>query len=160
MEISNPIALQYVTNKGLASQLNAQNKQLPVKSDRFAVENKVPAPTEDEERLRSEADKKKTQSANINENDNLNKTGEEQGNNSSTSQNQLFNPNQTTFPLSPVTPRNLAENSNLSQQITSEQDAAVLSKEKEQLSGPIQSYLETSALSSKPTNLARIDYFI
>jgi len=160
MEISNPIASQYVTNQGLASQLNTQNKQLPVKSERFAVDNKVPAPTEDEERLRSEADKKKTQSANIDENNDINKASDEQDNNSSNQQNQLLNTNQQNYPLSPATPRNLAESSTESQQLTSEQNATVLSKEKEPVSGPIQSYIETSALSSEPSNIARIDYFI
>ena len=160
MEISNPIALQYVTNQGLASQLNNQNKQLPVKSDRFSVDNKIPAPTEDEQQLRSETDKKKTLAANVNENDKANKTGEEQANGSSSLQNQLFNDNQTVYPLSTTASRNLTANSNLSQQQISEQDSSVVSKENEQLSGPIKSYLETSTLSSEPSNLARIDYFI
>jgi uncharacterized protein YgiM (DUF1202 family) len=165
MEISNPIALQYVSNQGLASQLNTQNKQLPVKSDRFSIENKIPAPTEDEQRLRSEADKKKQLSANINGNDSSNQIDKEQENNSANSQNQFLNNNLTNFPIAPATSGslvsgNLPERQNIPQQELSEQDITELVKEKEQLSGPIKSYLETSALGSETSNLARIDYFI
>ena len=57
MEISNPIATQYIVNQGVASQLNNQSKHLPVvKNERFSPENKIPAPTEDEQRLKAEED--------------------------------------------------------------------------------------------------------
>ena len=140
MQISNPIATQYVTNQGLASQLNTQDKQLPVKSERFALDNKIPAPTEDEQRLRSEADKKNKQTAGL-------------------------EINQENFPAVNGSARNLANNSASPQQQATEQYIAELSddkepKQKEPVSAPIKSYLETSALSSGTPQLSRIDFFI
>ncbi|MFK5891943.1 MAG: hypothetical protein QM504_01835 [Pseudomonadota bacterium] len=149
MEISNPIATQYVTNQGLASQLNAQNKQLPVKSDRFSVDNKIPAPTEDEQRLRSKADKKNKTSTGINDN----------SNNTSVEQPTGLTSNQELLPLVTGNAINLADNSRNFQQQPG-QDAAIAFKQKEPVSAPIQSYLETSALNSGASQLSRIDFFV
>jgi len=149
MQISNPIATQYVTNQGLASQLNTQIKQLPVKSDRFSLDNKIPAPTEDEQRLRSEADKKNKQSAYVNDS----------SSNISLEQTAGLAINQENLPAANASARNLANNSGNPQQ-SAGQDVAVPFKQKEPLSTPIQAYLETSALNSDTSQLSRIDFFI
>ncbi len=138
MEISNPVALQYITNQGLASQLNTQNKQLPVKSERFSLGNKIPAPTENEQRLRSEVDKKNKQPANTGEN----------SDNSSVEYTGSLVVSQENLPAITGNARNLANNSGNSQQQTQGQDPAIVFRQKDPISTPIQNYLEISNLNS------------
>ncbi len=40
MEISNPVASQYVSNQGITARLNTPASQLPVRSDNFSVERR------------------------------------------------------------------------------------------------------------------------
>ncbi|MFK5984849.1 MAG: hypothetical protein QM479_05440 [Pseudomonadota bacterium] len=153
MEISNPIALQYVTNQGLASQLNTQANQLPVKTERFSAEQKIPAPTEDEQRLRSEEEKNKKQAA---------KLKEEQTENALVKSDQQPNSSQTAFSI--VTYAN--NNNNVlskfqnSPQTDSELNPVPVNSKTNQISTQIKSYIETSALSSTTSNISKIDFFI
>ncbi len=157
MEISNPLASQYISNQGLASQLNTQGNQLPVKSDRFSVEQKIPAPTEDEQRLRSEAEKRKRTSENTderkigealaNKNSESNPALEDQQKALATTNNLLSDNNRDR-----LTPYKGGQGTELSPTLSSEQN--------NQPSTPIKHYLETSALNSGTKGLSQIDFFI
>lgn len=138
MEISNPIASQYVSNQGLAAQLNSQNAPLPIKSERFSVNsknpNQVPAPTEDEQRLRSEENKPKPANAQ-----------------------QLILSESS---AAANTYNDLASFQQSSNQQANQNPLPSLAQNK-QLSGPIQSYMETSAMTGKaPDSSRRVDIFI
>ena len=147
MEISNPIASQYVMNQGLAAQLTTQSAQLPIKSERYSAgqppdNNKVLAPTEDEQRLRSEEDKKKEQSGIVTNN-----------NPESEATQELILANEQ---------NTLAK---LANQQRAYQSPTSLSQQEKQFPGnspnPIQSYLENSAISTASSGISsRIDFFI
>ena len=146
MEISNPIASQYVMNQGLASQLTAQSTQLQIKSDRFTVgnppeNNKVPAPTDEEQRLRSEEDKKKQQ----------NTLADSSTNNTS----------ENTQELLLASEQSILPNINITNQQNTNSIPVALSQQNNQFSAPIQSYLETSAMTSPSSGISsRVDFFV
>ncbi len=150
MEISNPIASQYVMNQGLASQLTAQSTQLPIKSDRFTVgnppeNNKVPAPTDEEQRLRSEEDKKKQQNT---------ITDSSTNNTSENTQELLLASEQSILPNLNITNQQNTNSSPVSSPIA-------FSQQNSQSSAPIQSYLETSAMAAPSSGISsRVDIFV
>jgi len=61
MEISNPIAAQYIVNQGIAAQLNDHGKQLPIVSEQFTTERKKANRKEEESEQQSFSQKKKAQ---------------------------------------------------------------------------------------------------
>lgn len=153
MEISNPIALQYVSNQGLASQLNTQGKQLPVKSERFSVEKKVPAPTEDEQRLRSEAENRRKPPESTKEEEASIAQAESKNNSA-------FAFTQPTYPIPANATNNLAASFQNTQQQETGQSPALPVEKGAQDSIPIKRYLETSSINSATSNLSTIDFFI
>jgi hypothetical protein len=133
MEISNPIASQYVMNQGLAAQLTTPNAQLPIKSERFTTgnppeNNKVPAPTEEEQNLRSEKESQKQQNTP-----------------------ELLLANEQSF----------LPKLNLNSQHASNSSPVPLPQQNNQISTPIQSYLETSSLATPRSEVSsRVDFFV
>ncbi len=174
MEISNPIASQYVINQGLTSQLNDFGKQLPIKSERFSPreslgKNKVPATTEDEQRLKSKQERTeqdKNQQATLQSNPNSNSLEDNISTNGQGSQNPTYEliANNPRVLLQGNAQNNLQTNSNLPQAFNPSNNAPAIAQNSEQnpnnLPEPIKRYLENSSLNKLNGNASNIDFMV